>query len=466
MSISSILNIAKNALFAAQCSIQVTANNISNLNTAGYSRQVAVLEPQSSVKIGGAILGNGVYVSGVMRYTDKYIERQLSEKNTELEENRVYRKYSERIEALISEENSKLSEVVNDFFNLWHELSLNPYSVSSREAVRSSASRLCSVIKNLYNSLFNLQVELDEKLSFSIENVNRLLAEIADLNRRIFQGSSKTSGDNALMDKRQMLLRELSGEMDISYFENDFGMITVLTRNGTLLVDGGTSYKLERIDAGNKGFSRVAWKDQLNNLVDITSTIGGGRLKATIHLRDNVIESLLSELDELAKGLVQTVNALHAEGYNLYGRDGIPFFEEITQYFAKDIDLSSQVRSDVKNIAASEEVDGQSPLGGDIARRMANLLNEKIYHGGKATVVEFISSINNKIGQLAKDWTEKAEFSEATYLIMEKQRESVSGVSLDEEISNLIRYGYAYQAAARLFTIADELFKSLIDAVR
>lgn len=473
MSISSILNIAKNALLATQYSIQITANNISNINTEGYSRQAPVLEPESAVRIGNAILGNGVYIKGVVRYTDKYLERQLSEKNTELSENRVYHTYYERIEAVLNEENSKLSESIMEFFNNWHELSLNPYSVSVREGIKASAQNMCQVIRNLYNSLFQIQIELDEKLRVEIEDVNRITEEIADLNRRIFESSSGTMGDNDLMDKRQMLIRELSGKIKITYFEDNFGMITILTKSGNLLVDGGRSYNLSPIERGTQGFSGVGWQDTIGNLTDITDLLEGGELKALIKMREGVIDQFLGDLNALAETIITEVNTLHKAGYTLDGENEIPFFKEIQAYFAKDIDLSDEVKLSVRNIAASEDIVGGNPIGGGVALGITSLankkvdfVNEKTGELSKSTISEFISSINSRIGQLTRNASQIKEFSEATYSIMEKQRESVSGVSIDEEIANLIRYQYAYQAASRLFNIADELFKSLIEAVR
>ncbi|MCX7856669.1 MAG: flagellar hook-associated protein FlgK [Deltaproteobacteria bacterium] len=474
MSISSILNIAKNALLATQYSIQITANNISNVNTEGYSRQAPVLEPEASSRIGNAILGNGVYIKGVIRYTDRYLERQLSEKNTELEENKVYHTYYERIEAILNEDNSKLSESITEFFNNWHELSSDPYSVSLREGIKASGENLCRVIRNIYNSLFQLQIELDEKLKVEIEDINRITREIADLNRRIFESSSGTTGDNDLMDKRQTLIRELSGKLKVTYFEDDFGMITVLTKSGNLLVDGGKSYNLSPIDTGTNGFSGVAWVDPLGKLVNITDTLEGGELRALIKMRDKVIPEFISDLDSLAEALIREVNNVHVKGYTLFGTQNVFFFKNIQTYFAKDIDLSDEVKSSIRNIVASEGLaDTGVPLGNNIALTIALVSNQKIQFQNKVTgnilnctITDFISSLNSKIGQLAKNASQVKEFSEATYSIMEKQRESISGVSIDEEVANLIKYQYAYQAASRLFNIADELFKSLIEAVR
>lgn len=464
MSISSILNIAKNSLIASQTSLQVTAHNISNLTTEGYSKQVPLYEAQPAVKLGQAILGNGVFIKGILRQTDRCLERQLAEKKSELEEKRINQAYISRIEMIINDDASGLSKAITDFFNSWQELSLNPLSVTQREGVRISGKNLCGVIRGIYTGLIKLQHELNEKLMVEISEVNRITSEIADLNRRIFEGASGNTGFSDLMDKRQNLIRELSGKLKITYFEDDFGMITVLTKGGSLLVDGGRPYRLSGSETGDQGFFHVFWMGQEGDLVDITSSLSGGILEAIIYLRDSLLESIKDDVDELAKTIMSEVNTLHSSGYSLNGTTGIPFFKALERNFAQELDLASPIAEDLKNIAAFGL--SQSGEQTNLPAVIASLVNKKILDGGRTNFLEYVASLNGKVGQLAKNARELFEFSESTYSIVEKQRESVSGVSLDEEIANLIRFQYAYQAAARLFSVADELFKSLIEAVR
>ncbi|HPU29296.1 MAG TPA: flagellar basal body protein [Syntrophorhabdaceae bacterium] len=117
MSISSILNIAKNALSASQIGMQVTSHNISNVNTKGYARQAPVFEELSPSSIGGLLLGNGVKVESIVRYADKYIEKQLNLKNNEFQEQTIYSQYFERIEGILNEDSNKLTSYITDFFN-------------------------------------------------------------------------------------------------------------------------------------------------------------------------------------------------------------------------------------------------------------------------------------------------------------------------------------------------------------
>lgn len=464
MSISSILNIAKNALIASQTSLQITAHNISNVTTEGYSKQIPVYEPQPAVRLGNAVLGTGVFIKGVLRYVDSCLEKQLAEKRSELEESRIQEAFMARIENLINDENSNLSGAITEFFTSWQELSLNPYGITEREGVRISGENLARTVRNLCGNLRRIQLELNDRLRIEISEANRIIKEIADLNRRIFEGSSGGSGFSDLMDKRQNLLRELSGKLSITYFEDSFGMITVLTKGGSPLVDGGRFYELEMGEPNEVGLSGICWVSSSNTSTDITSSLGGGSLLGIIKLRDETLEGILSDVDLLAKSIIEEVNSLHLTGLSLHGKTNLPFFKVSGKDYAVDMDLSPDIKSDLRNIASiALSEDGEEI---NLASKISSLLSKKVLDEGRSSFVEYVANLNGKLGQLSRHSKEVLEFNESTYSIAERQRESVSGVSIDEEVTNLIRYQYAYQAAARLFTVADDLLRSIIEAVR
>lgn len=472
MSISSILNIAKNALSASQVGLQVTSHNISNVNTKGYARQSPVFEEASPSSIGGLLIGNGVKVESIIRYADKYIEKQLNLKNNELQENTIYSQYYERVEGILNEDSNKLTSYITDFFNAWQELSTDPQSTALREGVLASAKNMTRSINNIYNGLKNLQIELNNKLKMEIEDINRLTSSIADLNKMIFEGASSTSEANDYITKRNEYIKELSGKLDINYFEDEYGRATILTSKGKALVDGGQSWQLDVMDDENTGFYKVVWKDFSGKSTDITNNIQGGSIYGILRMRDGEINNFISDMDELAKAIINEVNNIHKNGYTLNHNtastdpDNILFFKDITGSYSKDMAISDEVLNDIKNIAASSKIDEAGrPIGNDVALNIASLLEQKILKDSSSTIVEFTSTITNKIGQLSKSAKDLFEYSEDTMQVMEKQRESVSGVSLDEEMANLIKFQYAFQAATRLFTVADNLFQSLLDAV-
>jgi flagellar hook-associated protein 1 len=474
MSISSILNIAKNALSVNQSAVQVTSHNISNANTEGYARQEVRLEEETPTLIGTCLLGNGVKVSGVLRYYDKYLDQQISEKNTDLGEQQIYQKYFERIESILNEDSTSLTDNITNFFNAWQDLSVDPQSVSVREGIASSGQNMNRSINNIYNGLKNIQIELNDNVNMEIDDVNRIIASIADLNNKIFAGSAGSGEANDYLDKRTQYVKELSGIMDVTSFEDQYGRMTVMTSKGKTLVDGGKSWELGVMNDATTGFYNVGWKDSSGNLTDITDYINGGSLHGLIEMRDGQINDFIADIDELARVIITEVNDIHEDGYSLNHTekfpidtpDGISFFKNITENYAKNIDLSDEVKADLKNIAASSEAESGTPIGNSIALDIAALIDGNLFNSGTATVVNYTSSITNKIGQLSKGANDSAQYSDDTMQAMVKQRESVSGVSLDEEMANLMKYQYAFQASSRLFTIADELFQSILEAVR
>ncbi|MCX5807266.1 MAG: flagellar hook-associated protein FlgK [Proteobacteria bacterium] len=473
MSISSILNIAKNSLTVNQVAVQVTSHNISNVNTEGYSRQVAILEEEAPSLIGSCLLGNGVKASGVKRYYDKYLDQQISKKNMELGEQQVYQKYFERIESVLNEDSTKLTNNITEFFNAWQELSTDPQNVAVREGIVSSGRNMNRSIKNIYNELKSIQIEQNDNIRMEVTEINRIVASIADLNDKIFEGSAGSSEANDYLDKRNQYVKELSSKIDITSFEDQYGRMTVLTSAGKTLVDGGMSWELDTTNDGATGFYKIAWKDSSGNLADITDYISGGSLRGLIEMRDGQLNDFIADIDELARVIITEVNSIHENGYTLNhtatvpdAPDGISFFKEITENYAKNIDFSDEVKADLKNIAASSETDSGAPIGNNIALDIAALMDENLFNAGTETIVNYTSSITNDIGQLTKGAKDFAQYSEDTMQAMEKQRESVAGVSLDEEMANLMKYQYAFQASSRLFSVADELFQSILEAVK
>jgi len=473
MSISSILNIAKNALSANQMAIQVTSHNISNVNTDGYTRQAPVFEEESASFVGGILIGNGVKVDSVIRYYDRYIDRQLAGKNNELQEQTIYSQYFERIEGILNEDSTRLTASITEFFNSWQELSTDPESIAAREGILAAATNMSRSINNIYNGLKNIQIELNNKLKQEIDNINTITSAIADLNKMIYEGSTSTSEANDYLNKRTEYIKELSGKLDITYFEDGFGRVTILTSKGKPLVDGGQSWQLTVTDNETTGFYNVGWKDASGNITDITSNITSGMVHGLIEMRDGQINDFISDMDELARAIIEEVNTVHKSGYTLNhdtsstDPDNIAFFKEITGNYSKDMAVSDEVRADIKNIAAASKIDTTTgkPIGNGAALEIASLIDQKILDGDRSTIVDFTSSITNRIGQFTKSAKNFLEYSEDTMQIIERQREGVSGVSLDEEMANLIKFQYAFQAASRLFAVADELFQSILEAV-
>lgn len=467
MSIASILNIARSAMFAQQASIQISSNNIANVNTKGYCRLDPDLREAPLVPTDYGLLGNGVEIVGFIRYFDKFLETTIAQRNTDLQEQKTLVAYFERIESVVNEDSSKLATTVTEFFNSWQELSADPANLARRSSLVAKAENLARTIRNIYTELTGLQRELDQQVQGEVDEINRLTASIADLNEKIIAlGNSSQSEASDYLNQRAELLRQLSGKMKVTSFEDQDGGLTILTENGSALVDKTRSWNLRTQQDGVTGFRTIAWDNGLGNLSDITGSIGSGRLRALVDMRDHYLgDGFIADIDSLAQTIITEVNNRHMEGYGLNGSTGIAFFAQTTGDFARTMNLSAEVKTDVRYIAAASSADDYS--GNDNALRIASLVDTDVMIGTQSTRFStFVSTVMSNIGDLTKNAQDLADHQETAMTIMEQQRESRSGVSIDEELTKLMKYQYAYQAAARLITIADEMLQTILGVVK
>jgi flagellar hook-associated protein 1 len=467
MSIASILNIAKSAMFAQQASIQISSNNIANVNTKGYCRLDPDLREAPLIPTEYGLLGNGVEIAGFVRYFDKFLEATMAQRNTDLEEQKTAVTYFERIESILSEDSSHLATNVTEFFNSWQELSADPANLARRSSLVAKGENLARTIRNVYGELNGLQVELDQQVQGEVDEVNRLTTSIADLNEKIIAlGASSQSEASDYLNQRAELLKELSGKMKVTAFEDQDGGLTVLTESGRTLVDRTRSWNLRTQSDPATGFRNIQWDDGAGNLSDMTGAISSGRLKALLDMRDQHLgNGFMADINNLAQTIITEVNSRHMEGYDLNGHLAPAFFAQATSDFARDMNLSIQVKTDVQYIAAASSADDYS--GNDNALRIASLIDADLMIGGQNTRFStYISTVMSSIGDLTKNAQDLSDHNESAMKIMEQQRESRSGVSIDEELTKLMKYQYAYQAAARLISVADEMFQTMLEVGR
>lgn len=462
MAISSILNIAKNAVYAFQTSLQVTSHNIANVYTKGYSKKEAVLTEATPIPTSIGLLGDGVRVRQIIRYYDKYLEDMIAGKRTALEEARISETYLSRLERIINEDSSGLAKAVTDFFNSFHELSLDPLSLSARMQVLLSGENVARKIRYLYENLKELETETDKNVMLEVQEATSILESIAELNVKIFEGGVSGSESGDYLDQRTQLLKELAGKLKVQAFEDAEGRLTILTEKGRVLVDGGTYLPLVIVRDDGTGYTRVGWEDLTGTVIDITDEISEGKIKGLIDVRDSTVPGFIANLDLFAKKLIEEVNAIHEAGYNLNGESGVPFFVELGGNYSKGIDVDPEIKANLRCIAHTS--DAEKVGGNDVCLSLAGLSTAIIQDLG-TSFVDYVANLSAEVGSKLKAANDRVTFEEETMGILEKQRESISGVSIDEEMANLIRFQYAYQAAARLFTVADELFRSLLEAV-
>jgi len=466
MSVTSILNTARNALFAQQTALQVASNNIANVNTEGYARQEAVFTEGIAVKSdNGLFLGGGVSVTAVKSCYDKFLEASVAKENTAMEEWKTYEQYFGRIESILDENNTKLTSNLVDFFNSWQDLSTDPLSTTARTNIATEGTNLSNGIRNVFGELKDIQTEVDTNIGLKVTEINNILHSVAQMNGQIYASGDNNGEDATFVSRRLQFVKQLSGIMDIQSFQDKDGGLTIMTSDGKLLVDRESVSELRAEKASADALNAVTWSGASSVSADITSSIQGGTLKALIDLRDNQIGGFIDTVDNLAQSVMTQVNNVHRAGYSANGTTNIDFFKNVTKDFAESFDISDEIKADPNNVAATSSED--NPSDNDIALSIANLGAAPVTINGQSTTyVDYGSSIASKIGSLTQNAKDLSEYHQTLMTSIQTQRDNVSGVSIDEEMTNLIKFQYAYQAAARLINVADTLMSSLMEIGR
>ena len=349
--INGIMNIAGQALITQQQAISVTSHNIANVNTPGYSRQKLVMStniPSDSV-IGP--MGNGVSGEAIERIYDRFINDQINNESQELGRWDAQKNAVESLEMIFNETYGYgLSEAMSEYWNAWQALINNPAGSTERQVLVTRGQILTSTFNKLDSDLTHSQQALDLAIAATVTDVNRLSAQLADLNQKIVSSETGTQNANDFRDQRELVLKELSELIDLNAFEDASGSVSVLIAGGRPLVSGTASWQLST-ELNASGLQDVVWLDDDGNSVNINNDISGGKLKGWIETRDVLIPGFLNRLDALAQTLVTEVNNLHQTGFDLNGIAGQVFFDGTGT--AADIEVNANIVGDPSLIAAS-----------------------------------------------------------------------------------------------------------------
>jgi len=244
--LTSLLEIGKKSLFANQAAIDVVGNNISNANTEGYSRQAVRLEDGLYINYAPGQLGTGVDAKEVIRYFDQFIESQYTDKSSEEARWSTLYDNLQSAEAVLNESNSEgINSALNQFWADWQQLSADPENESIRTALLGHASNLEQAIQAASDDLRTLQDGVDDLISKEVEDVNQIITDIAKINVQITVNEVEGQNNaNSLRDQRSSLVRDLASKLDITYIDNGQGDVTILTKSGYTLVDGGEAFRL------------------------------------------------------------------------------------------------------------------------------------------------------------------------------------------------------------------------------
>ncbi|MEA3486363.1 MAG: flagellar hook-associated protein FlgK [Thermodesulfobacteriota bacterium] len=448
------LNTAKNALLSHQTAINLTGTNIANVNTPGYTRQRPVF----------STLGQSVEIAEIKRIYDRFLGTQINEQMHNLGYNEAKKNELDRIETIFNEAGGGgINELLSKFWSAWEDLSANPSGQSERQVLVSVSQSLTSMFRSYSDGLLSVQNDANAWIQGLVHQVNNYLSDIADINSKITRTETDDVGLNTLKDKRAALLSGLAEIVDFHYFEDSDGSINAFLSNGMPLVEGNKTWELDVVTenhVSNPSFYDVVFKDDPDE-EPINSVITNGKLAGFLEMRDTTIKGYMDSLDDLVASLVDKVNTQHNLGYDMSQSSGEDFFDA-AKTEAKNMEVSTAIIADINKIAASETVNGD---GGN-AVSMSNIKDNLTMNGSKSTFSAYYSSLVGRVGQDATDADRNVDHHTILMSQLTNKREEISGVSIDEEMMNLIMYQTGYNAAARIFSTTDELVDVLMNLVR
>ncbi|MCH8033276.1 MAG: flagellar hook-associated protein FlgK [Bacteroidetes bacterium] len=450
--LSRIFNISSRSLDVYRKALDVTAHNIANAGNKDYSRQVLNISTAFPDKMAGFIWGAGINMDTIQRVRNNFIENQL---RVSTQESSFFDKQSillGRVEQIFTEPTEfGLSESITSFFNSWGELAVAPNSYALRENVIAKAENMSTRVETIHRNLETTKKEVFDEFKNKIDTLNGLLSNINELNVKIAQQVHAGFQPNDLLDSRDAMIDEVTTIVDAQVFFDSNGSANI-SIGGILAVDLVQSIEF-KITASNGKLNLTTLQNH-----DLQQ-IKGGELGALSDVYSNKIPDYLEQVDNIINVLFNSVNQVHSTGYTINDPPvtGIDFF---SNYSNGVLRVNNEILDDPNKIAVS--ADGTSG-NGDIAVQIADINNQPLLNGN--TIVESYSSLISKVGNEKATSDSLSASTELVLQQLKQQRASYSGVSLDEEMANIIRFQRSYEASAKLISVADEMLQTLLNMV-
>jgi flagellar hook-associated protein 1 FlgK len=457
----SMLGSAARAMDAQRYGLDVTGQNIANANTPGYTRRRALLsEVPPPDKFTS---GSGVRVDGVAAERNPFLERRL---RAELPAERREAALAESlagVELAIADNGSSLNTRLNEFFDSFARLADTPTSSTARQEVLMQGEALGEAFGELSDRFEMSQRQADDQVRATVDDINALAAEIAGYNQTLANIDPSSPQSLNLRDQVRQAVETLTKLASVEAVERDNGVYDIAIGGGRTLVIGDKVHELSVVSRPATGLADIVAGDG----TVVTDQIPSGRIAGFVHARDQLIPGYQASLDELAYAVVTEVNAIHTAGYDSTGTAGQMFFQSLgsSTNAARLVAINPALAAPGGEALIAASNDPAAVGDNGAARALAALRDERVMAGNAATFDDFWGRMVYRVGrdtQAAKD--EQHVRSELVRQV-ESLRDSVSGVSMDEEAANLMRFQRAYEANARYFRSVDESLQTLLTMV-
>lgn len=442
------INIAARSIETAQRELEITGQNISNANTPGYSRQIAITRPVSGAAAMGRDLsgsplapGGGVEISQVLRAHAYWLDGTADALSAQTGQTGIDQQYSTSVENLLQEPGSAgLQTTLDQFYAAFNNLATQPGQMPARDNVLRAGEALATKFRQLTDGLGDLSRTVVQSAKESIDNINHLAQQVANLNQAIGQAQAAGEAPNELIDQRDQILQNLTKIAGATVSGRDGGAL-VVSIGGMAVVQGEHASTLS-LAPGN-GINIV--DGDTGTAIQLT----GGELRAQQQWVQTTIPGYTQQISGLRDQLASTVNALHTSGKDLNGANGLPFYVQDPD---GNLAVNPALEADASKVVAGDGTAGDGAIAQQIAglRTAAN----SILPGYQGLVAQ--------IGAASADSSQFAAQSQASLQQIQEMQGSESGVNLDEELAKMVTQQHAYAASARLLTVFDSVLSTLI----
>lgn len=491
------LYISTSGIYANKRALDTISHNISNANNKSYVRQSTIhAENRYSLNnIAGYQIGTGVSVQQIRQIRDEFLDLKIRNENATYGYYNTKSEILGEIETIFNEiTSSGLQEVMDDFWNGWAELFKEPDSLTKRGLLHENAIAFTTTVNHISSQLDSLQFNLNKEMLSSAQEVNQILEDIANLNKNIklIEGYGENISANDYRDTLNAKLDRLSELIPITYYENQYGEV-VVSLNGRDLVNADYFNPID-IRLNDEGFGEIYWQDTGGH-IDLN---GRGELGGYIDARDKVVTEYRERLNILVGEIASSINAIHEFGQTLDGETGIKFFEIGNP---EDPAGTIQVNPDLADFNKIATSLTGAKGDGEIAKQILALRDKKLFKeygeyvneyikenkdgyyykdivgygnigdlldaidgkGGSMSIDEFYRDLILDLSLERQEAVQIAENQELLISQIDGKRQEISGVSLDEEMADMIKYQYSYIANSRVVNAIDEMINKIIN---
>jgi flagellar hook-associated protein 1 FlgK len=552
-----ILSIAQSGLHAAQAGINTTGQNIANVSTPGYSRQVVEQQPSPSVQYGLTSVGQGTNVTGINRIYSEFLALQANTARTTSSQLATQSAEMQPINNLLTDSSSGLSTAVLDFFNKLQDLSSKPSDTATRQTVISASQNLVARFNDAQKQLTNVNGGLNIQIKDSVAKINEAASQIASLNQQIAVSQTSRGGSNVngLLDQRDQVVANLSKQVKLTVNEQD-GNYNVMIGNGVPLVLAFNTYKLETV-ASKTDPTRlnVSYTPNGGAEVDVTDVLLGGSLGGIVDFRKNILNPTQNTIGQIILAITSDINAVNRNGLKASGVQGTNIFTQpaslATPYktntgtggisiaitntnlltnsdyilektgagdsykltrvsdgtdvysnsalatitnagFSLSISTgvvstgdqfllrptysganSYSVTATINDLAtagagATQASPAVAPAPGDNSNVLAMLSKQTalVMGGGLSTYQDTLGGLISTVGNKSAELKATSAYAEQWQQSSSVAMENYSGINLEEEAANLLRYQQAYQASGTVLQMARQMFDSILGIMR